>query len=104
MYPSRCNAETPLFPYTTLFRSLALAGGGVAGEADAGGAVGAAVAEHHRLHVDAGAEALGDAVQTPVLAGAAVVPAAEDGADGDRKSTRLNSSHSQTSYADFCLK
>src|SRR5688572_32704773 len=23
---------------------------------------------------------------------------------GDRKSTRLNSSHSQTSYADFCLK
>src|SRR5688572_32251011 len=24
--------------------------------------------------------------------------------DGDRKSTRLNSSHSQTSYAVFCLK
>src|SRR5688572_31689989 len=29
----------------------------------------------------------------------------EDGAgDGDRKSTRLNSSHSQISYAVFCLK
>src|SRR2546430_10024943 len=26
------------------------------------------------------------------------------GADGDRKSTRLNSSHSQISYAVFCLK
>src|SRR3990167_4120530 len=25
-------------------------------------------------------------------------------ADGDRKSTRLNSSHSQTTYAAFCLK
>src|SRR3989475_12327072 len=27
-----------------------------------------------------------------------------DGADRDRKSTRLNSSHSQISYAVFCLK
>src|SRR2546430_9728012 len=32
--------------------------------------------------------------------GAASVP----GAGGDRKSTRLNSSHSQISYAVFCLK
>src|SRR2546427_3206605 len=28
----------------------------------------------------------------------------DDGAWGDRKSTRLNSSHSQISYAVFCLK
>src|SRR2546430_4992049 len=28
----------------------------------------------------------------------------EAGAEGDRKSTRLNSSHSQISYAVFCLK
>src|SRR2546430_693568 len=28
----------------------------------------------------------------------------QDGPDGDRKSTRLNSSHSQISYAVFCLK
>src|SRR2546427_3589030 len=27
-----------------------------------------------------------------------------DGPEGDRKSTRLNSSHSQISYAVFCLK
>src|SRR5688572_32709778 len=27
-----------------------------------------------------------------------------DGTEGDRKSTRLNSSHSQISYAVFCLK
>src|SRR2546430_13546396 len=38
------------------------------------------------------------------------VPSDHDGAragsepDGDRKSTRLNSSHSQISYAVFCLK
>src|SRR2546430_11562861 len=31
-------------------------------------------------------------------------PRADDGADRDRKSTRLNSSHSQISYAVFCLK
>src|SRR5688572_31803225 len=35
-----------------------------------------------------------------VLQGAAGVPRRE----GDRKSTRLNSSHSQISYAVFCLK
>src|SRR2546430_12187582 len=29
---------------------------------------------------------------------------AQDGAESDRKSTRLNSSHSQISYAVFCLK
>src|SRR2546430_11351585 len=28
----------------------------------------------------------------------------QDGGGGDRKSTRLNSSHSQISYAVFCLK
>src|SRR5256885_4880032 len=31
-------------------------------------------------------------------------PAADDARDGDRKSTRLNSSHLVISYAVFCLK
>src|SRR5688572_32894284 len=31
-------------------------------------------------------------------------PAKNVGGEGDRKSTRLNSSHSQISYAVFCLK
>src|SRR2546430_3690360 len=31
-------------------------------------------------------------------------PAGRTGVPGDRKSTRLNSSHSQISYAVFCLK
>src|SRR6266487_4091178 len=33
-----------------------------------------------------------------------IVPAGADGAAGDRKSTRLNSSHPSISYAVFCLK
>src|SRR2546427_5533907 len=38
------------------------------------------------------------------IAPAAVVPAVPTTMKGDRKSTRLNSSHSQISYAVFCLK
>src|SRR5688572_32150550 len=38
----------------------------------------------------------------PTRAGPAADVAVRDG--GDRKSTRLNSSHSQISYAVFCLK
>src|SRR5688572_12754459 len=36
--------------------------------------------------------------------GGSLSPAAHAASDRDRKSTRLNSSHSQTSYAVFCLK
>src|SRR2546430_4342913 len=66
--------RSTLFPYTTLFRSVAgLVHGGVAAvEALEGAARQRAVVDDH-------------AVQ-------------------DRKSTRLNSSHSQISYAVFCLK
>src|SRR5208337_3245318 len=39
------------------------AGGGVAGEGDAGGAVIAQVAEHHRLDGDRGAPIVGDVVE-----------------------------------------
>src|SRR2546430_12413475 len=86
--------RSTLFPYTTLFRSWK----------DAGGPPGpprwiAPLHLHHRddeawyvlegrLHVRVGPELL------EVRAGSAV----------DRKSTRLNSSHSQISYAVFCLK
>src|SRR3712207_7420256 len=81
--------RSTLFPYTTLFRSphvhsvvLVLPGG------------------IHRAH-DAGdipgvLDPLGDAGAVVV----AVVIAGEE----DRKSTRLNSSHANISYAVFCLK
>src|SRR5688572_31282088 len=79
--------RSTLFPYTTLFRSHA-------GRLDAelGGRL---VDEVDRL---VGQEAVAD------------VPVGEDGGGDqggvleDRKSTRLNSSHSQISYAVFCLK
>src|SRR5438270_8476151 len=59
-----------LFPYTTLFRSKRVLGGG----------------------------------REPPVAGEQFGCFTGAGERLDRKSTRLNSSHSQTSYAVFCLK
>ena len=61
---------------------LLLAVGGVARESDAGGGGVALVAEHHALHVDGGAQVIGDLVLLAVQDGAGVVPAAEHGLDG----------------------
>src|SRR5688572_31005300 len=70
--------RSTLFPYTTLFRSKVNPDGG-------------AIALGHPLG------ATGARMASTLLHGLA-----RDG--GDRKSTRLNSSHSQISYAVFCLK
>src|SRR3712207_7067590 len=75
--------RSTLFPYTTLFRSLGV-GPGV-GEADPQG--------QHR----GGHRHQTDEAQHRVADGLAAHP-------GDRKSTRLNSSHANISYAVFCLK
>src|SRR2546430_9455353 len=80
--------RSTLFPYTTLFRSP----GAPHSRAEAAGAGGG----------DAGADE-----QARGRRGAGVregVRVVGGGAAGDRKSTRLNSSHSQISYAVFCLK
>src|SRR2546422_3445288 len=69
--------RSTLFPYTTLFRSGVSARRGP----DAGGR-----GRDRVCH----------------LLGAAQVPAVRH--QGDRKSTRLNSSHGYISYAVFCLK
>src|SRR3712207_7390187 len=85
--------RSTLFPYTTLFRSR---GAGPAGPVELGLEL---VADQTRSRV-------------PVLVGGDL----ERGPDrpvraalrphraGDRKSTRLNSSHANISYAVFCLK
>src|SRR5438874_10646107 len=83
--------RSTLFPYTTLFRSSTTAEAGFDNEgvADFGGG-GANVGEagdglsraRHRRHFRAGRQTFGL----------------------DRKSTRLNSSHVEISYAVFCLK
>src|SRR5690349_23496756 len=71
----RVPPSSTLFPYTTLFRSNHGAG------LIAGGTVGVDIEI-----------AVGAAIQIHNLGG------------GDRKSTRLNSSHVENSYAVFCLK
>src|SRR2546430_12931712 len=78
--------RSTLFPYTTLFRSQRQAER-FPGSPGGGG----------RVHQDA--ERRGDVEEVGR-------PCAESHRPmgGDRKSTRLNSSHSQISYAVFCLK
>src|SRR2546430_13671024 len=84
--------RSTLFPYTTLFRSNDLMSAGA-----------------HRLwkrftlslaNLRPGARALDVAGGSGDLA----VGLARQVGERDRKSTRLNSSHSQISYAVFCLK
>src|SRR2546427_6990708 len=81
--------RSTLFPYTTLFRShqsdqpLARLG------LDLGDRV--VCRQRHRLEI-------GRPVGTELLVPAKIIR------KPDRKSTRLNSSHSQISYAVFCLK
>src|SRR2546427_4983929 len=90
--------RSTLFPYTTLFRS------GLGGD----GRRAAAVLHEHLgdgdglllLHERRDRAARGRGGDE----GVAVLHRAAHGAVQDRKSTRLNSSHSQISYAVFCFK
>src|SRR2546430_12931647 len=66
--------RSTLFPYTTLFRSQAMM------------------------------ELVGVCGSYLTLGSWPSIRCARDATSGDRKSTRLNSSHSQNSYAVFCLK
>src|SRR2546430_7939314 len=72
--------RSTLFPYTTLFRSTDLANIGA-----------------HESATNAGGNGYTSFQPPNCLYGV-------DGDSIDRKSTRLNSSHSQISYAVFCLK
>src|SRR2546421_1321860 len=72
--------RSTLFPYTTLFRSGSDGAVGVVADEDV------PVVDVHAHHPARGAD-------HPL-----------HGPDEDRKSTRLNSSHDQISYAVFCLK
>src|SRR5690348_18085675 len=80
---------SPLFPYTTLFRSIPAA----AFPADFPSELPAGQEIFGR-----GGAAIIDPEWGDVLAG----PLYDE--EGDRKSTRLNSSHPSISYAVFCLK
>src|SRR5258707_2895562 len=77
--------RSTLFPYTTLFRSAIAVQGG------------RALARRAAWYLD------NEPDERPELAPSAFVFMAEE-AIRDRKSTRLNSSHANISYAVFCLK
>src|SRR5438309_8523341 len=100
----RRRTRSTLFPYTTLFRSGELA----EAESDlvvAGvGGDGAAVRDGQQERLQAAAAHLQVGDQNLVANPHGVVVAQGDPDRGDRKSTRLNSSHSSISYAVFCLK
>src|SRR3712207_8768712 len=88
--------RSTLFPYTTLFRSE--------GTDHAYG-----LARKYNVRTAFGADILGDAEAAGRQGAALVVLArwyapAEALRMADRKSTRLNSSHANISYAVFCLK
>src|SRR3712207_8520935 len=78
--------RSTLLPYTTLFRSEALVVG-------------------HDLNRGISHFIKAKRADGQERTGGAAAPDAEAGAEaGDRKSTRLNSSHANISYAVFCLK
>src|SRR5690349_22881929 len=76
-----------LFPYTTLFRSARLAGG-----------------REWDTHLQVGGRPAGPLLTGPGPADQRRGPWILACRRSDRKSTRLNSSHVETSYAVFCLK
>src|SRR3712207_7916795 len=83
--------RSTLFPYTTLFRSVGAAGAAAEGDGRLPGVDDAARRRPGALHPP-------DRRRRRRRADARA-------ADGeDRKSTRLNSSHANISYAVFCLK
>src|SRR5947209_15391272 len=87
-----------LFPYTTLFRSIAAArrAQGLDGEAQDAAAARARSRQGRRLSA---AHRQGQRRRPRQVSGADLAPPRRD-----RKSTRLNSSHANISYAVFCLK
>src|SRR5205814_5851131 len=86
--------KSTLFPYTTLFRSVqALRGPG--GSSVSGGPKAGILSSHPQSRIGGCPPAA-----RPIFR----VARDGKGTAGDRKSTRLNSSHLGISYAVFCLK
>src|SRR3712207_6862167 len=87
--------RSTLFPYTTLFRS---------GRANPAG-----IDDHVHIHVTQAVEGVGQVLphRAEVRGAARLGEAGQEQSSVavlDRKSTRLNSSHANISYAVFCLK
>src|SRR3712207_9023282 len=89
--------RSTLFPYTTLFRSATCAMAGVAARAAAGTTT--APVPQRRPGLSAEDVHHRNAVHRPLG-----LQPEDERLTRDRKSTRLNSSHANISYAVFCLK
>src|SRR5688572_32535596 len=83
--------RSTLFPYTTLFRSKSLGFVERLTSGDEHGVRQALFMRAGAFGIEHAYDVHWDITNTPLF-------------DADRKSTRLNSSHSQISYAVFCLK
>src|SRR5699024_12805620 len=94
---SRPPPTPTLLPYTTLFRSTTRCRGGI-GSAQGPSELGQGGVHHLGSHLCA------LALQLQPVAGGPCATAGQTQPDGDRKSTRLNSSHVSISYAVFCLE
>src|SRR2546430_13273061 len=87
--------RSTLFPYTTLFRSLHAERAATAQER-------AEAAQRRQAIADLKSQL--EEKQAALTKATSEVKRAVEALGTDRKSTRLNSSHSQISYAVFCLK
>src|SRR5206468_11084490 len=101
---SRPQPRSTLFPYTTLFRSEEIANPcptGAPWKQTPGWTSWGGGLTNARFHSATEAGLSADALPRLALKWAFAFP---DTSTLDRKSTRLNSSHDQISYAVFCLK
>src|SRR3712207_8076065 len=92
--------RSTLFPYTTLFRSRRR----VEGAEDRQVLPPGALQPGEGLGSGSVAEAFGHPVGEVLASGGELVGLRPEAVRIDRKSTRLNSSHANISYAVFCLK
>src|SRR3712207_7100257 len=90
--------RSTLFPYTTLFRST------LRTLLETVAAAGTVPCLTHRLLAELEAECGGTEPALAFLVGLAARSGRPVAVNLDRKSTRLNSSHANISYAVFCLK
>src|SRR5438874_9150959 len=101
---SRLPPSSTLFPYTTLFRSAFFDTFGIVDATTQGGPAGATQILVYKVYYDGvkAADLGGSSAQSAVLM-AIVIALTVVQFKLDRKSTRLNSSHVEISYAVFCL-
>src|SRR5438034_7734344 len=104
MYMMQLSSRSTLFPYTTLFRSCRNLGGFETGERKVGAGVERPVTALAQAQpVPAGASDHRGIVGIKAGTGHRHAPFPRQALGRDRKSTRLNSSHTVISYAVFCL-